>query len=384
MTTSVLDPARTPSTIATALSGAAATFAGNGLARFAYVPLFPAMVAAGWVTGAEAGLLGAINLTGYLVGVLGAGPLAHRLGTRAALAAGMAFAFLAFAACGWNGGVVWLAGWRGLAGIAGGILMAIAGPAVQGAVPPARRGLAGGIVITGVGAGIVVSALAMPWFLSAGVGTAWLGLGAITAVLAIAAGPSWPSTPVGSPRGVVAVPGSVPLYLAYGLSAAGLVPHLVYFSDLALRGRGYSATLASAGWLLFGLGGCAGPIVGGRAADRLGALPVLRIFLGLQAAALALVFVPGGTPLLLSAFVGGVAAIGLSSLALARAREIAGPASGGVWVRATATWALAQATTGFALAALFARTGSHDVLFATGLAFSLAAFLPVLRSARRA
>ena len=37
-----------------ALSGSAATCSGNGLARFAYVPLFPAMVASGWVDGGQA------------------------------------------------------------------------------------------------------------------------------------------------------------------------------------------------------------------------------------------------------------------------------------------------------------------------------------------
>jgi hypothetical protein len=51
-----------------ALAGAAATFSGIGLSRFAYVPLFPAMVSAGWVTGPEGGLLGAFNLAGYLAG----------------------------------------------------------------------------------------------------------------------------------------------------------------------------------------------------------------------------------------------------------------------------------------------------------------------------
>ncbi|MEY3729293.1 MAG: hypothetical protein RLZZ57_49, partial [Pseudomonadota bacterium] len=56
------------STTRIALSGTAATCTGIGLARFAYVPLFPAMVSAGWVDGAEAGLLGALNLTGYLLG----------------------------------------------------------------------------------------------------------------------------------------------------------------------------------------------------------------------------------------------------------------------------------------------------------------------------
>ena len=38
-----------------AFAGAAATLSGIGLARFAYVPLFPVMVAAGWVSGAEGG-----------------------------------------------------------------------------------------------------------------------------------------------------------------------------------------------------------------------------------------------------------------------------------------------------------------------------------------
>jgi hypothetical protein len=52
-----------PSSLSPAFAGAAATLSGIGLARFAYVPLFPAMVAAGWVTGAEGGFLGAVNFT---------------------------------------------------------------------------------------------------------------------------------------------------------------------------------------------------------------------------------------------------------------------------------------------------------------------------------
>jgi Uncharacterised MFS-type transporter YbfB len=82
-----------------AFAGAAATFSGIGLARFAYVPLFPAMVAAGWVTGAEGGFLEAMNLAGYLIGVLGGRGLAARLGTARALDAGMALVSLAFALC---------------------------------------------------------------------------------------------------------------------------------------------------------------------------------------------------------------------------------------------------------------------------------------------
>src|SRR5262245_24472294 len=186
----------TTSALRPAFAGAAATLSGIGLARFAYVPLFPAMVAAGWVTGPEGGLLGATNLAGYLVSVLGGRTLAARFGTSRALDAGMGLAALAFAACAWNGGVAWLALWRMAAGLAGGILMALAGPAVQGAVGPTQRGAAGGIVVTGVGGGIIAASLLLPEFLRAGVPAAWLGLGVLVLVLWAFAHPRWPQTSV--------------------------------------------------------------------------------------------------------------------------------------------------------------------------------------------
>ncbi len=365
-----------------AFAGASATFSGLGLGRFAYVPLFPAMVTAGWVTGAEAGLLGALNLAGYLVGVLGGRSLARRLGTGAALNVGMALVVLSFAACGWNGGTAWLAAWRCLVGVAGGILMVLAGPAVQGAVSPAQRGLAGGIVMTGVATGVVTSAVAVPMLLPAGLSATWLGLAALVVLLWLFAGRAWPGTPVPAPtRGLPA--GTGVLTAAYGLSAAGLVPHMVYFADLVVRGRGLDLLYASLAWVLFGVGGLAGPLLGGRAADRWGARPVVRAWLLFQVGALALVFVPHPAALMSAALLGGFASIGLTAVTLARARELAGAGAGAVWARTTAAFAVAQAVTGFALAALFARTGSHDALFATGLALSAAALLPTLLPERR-
>ncbi|HYY84698.1 MAG TPA: YbfB/YjiJ family MFS transporter, partial [Beijerinckiaceae bacterium] len=111
--------ATTDSFLRPALAGAAATFSGIGLARFAYVPLFPAMVGAGWISGAEGGFLGAVNLSGYLAGVLGGRRLAMRVGTAAALDLSLALAALSFAAGAWNGGLAWLALWRAGAGVAG-------------------------------------------------------------------------------------------------------------------------------------------------------------------------------------------------------------------------------------------------------------------------
>ena len=363
------------SSLSPAFAGAAATFSGIGLARFAYVPLFPAMVGAGWVTGAEGGFLGAMNLAGYLIGVLGGRTLAARIGTARALDAGMGLAALAFAACAWNGGLAWLALWRAAAGLAGGILMALAGPAVQGAVAPARRGTGGGIVVTGVGGGIMAASLLVPALQPAGLSANWLGLAILVLGLWVFAHPRWPQTPVAAADSAAPRPQAMALILAYGLAGAGMVPHMVYFVDLAVRGRGLDSRVGALTWLLFGIGAILGTLSGGRGADRWGGARALKIWLALQAAALALALPASVAGLFASALLGGFGGIGLTAVALARARELAGPAAGVVWVRATAVFALAQAATGFVLAPLFAHTGSYALVFIAGLAASIAALL---------
>ena len=71
--------------------------------------------------------------------------------------------------------------------------------------------------------------------------------------------------------------------------------------------------------------------------------------------------------------VSGLAALGITTVALAAARERAGALAGVIWVRVTAGFAVAQALAGFALAALFRATDeSHAAVFAAGLLFSLA------------
>ena len=74
---------------AMALAGGAATLLGVGLGRFAFTPLFPAMVEAQWVSGGDAAMLGAANLAGYLIGALAAPWVDGRLGRRTSLRASM-------------------------------------------------------------------------------------------------------------------------------------------------------------------------------------------------------------------------------------------------------------------------------------------------------
>src|SRR4051794_28523753 len=114
-------PALSP--LSPAFAGAAATLSSIGLARFAYVPLFPAMVAAGWVSGAEGGFLGAANLAGYLIGVLGGRPLAGRLWKARAVDACMGLPGPALPAGALEGGGTWASILRPAAGGSGGGVM---------------------------------------------------------------------------------------------------------------------------------------------------------------------------------------------------------------------------------------------------------------------
>src|SRR5690348_632874 len=74
----------------------AASLVGIGLARFAYSPLIPAVIGAGWFTPGEAAYLGAANLAGYFVGALAGRFLAARWGVAPALRAMMILASASF------------------------------------------------------------------------------------------------------------------------------------------------------------------------------------------------------------------------------------------------------------------------------------------------
>ncbi|WP_137179758.1 YbfB/YjiJ family MFS transporter [Roseomonas sp. AR75] len=375
---------RMPGVMKVAWAAAGAILAGVGLARFAYVPLFPAMVAAGWVDGGEAGLLGAGNFAGYLLGVLAGRRLAARIGVPRALDAGMALAVAAFAACAWQGGLFWLFAWRALAGTAGGVLMALAGPSAQASVPPERRGVASGIVMTGVGLGVVSGGLAMPLLLRGGVEAAWAGLALAAALVWWAARRHWPDPPaLPAEETRSTVPRAGGLLLAYALSGAGMVAPMVYLSDLAVRGRGMPIEAGAAVWIGFGIGALLGTLLGGRLAARLGGQRALLAWMAVQVVALGAALVPAWPVLALAGPLSGFAGVGATAVTLLAAREVAGAQAGVLWVRATAAYAVAQVGFAFGLAALFAATGdSHAAVFGVGLALSIAAFAVALRGWR--
>ena len=361
-------------------SALCAVLVGIGFSRFAYAPLVPALITESWFDPAEAGYLGAANFAGYLAGAAAAGAMARRMGSRAALRLMMIVASASFFACAAPLSFLWFFAWRFAAGLAGGVLMVLAASAVLPAIAAKRRGLAGGLIFTGVGVGIAASGTAVPFLLRLGLSETWVALGAAAALATVAAWGGWPAprAPSLSPAlaasndSLVSRAALAPLAIAYALAAVGLVPHMVFLVDYTARGLGFGIETGSIYWVLFGMGALAGPICAGRLADLIGFRSALVAALAVSAVATGLPAVSGhSVPLGLSSLLVGAFVPGIVPLVLGRIHEIipSEEARREAWGRATIAFAAGQAGGGFLFSFIFAQSGgSYPLLFGLGAA----------------
>jgi predicted MFS family arabinose efflux permease len=360
------------------LAGLCASLVGVGLARFAYTPLLPVLITEGWFPASQAAYLGAANLAGYLGGALCARPLARRSRAPQALRGMMALVTVAFFACALPLFFAWFFLWRFASGVAGGVVMVLAAPTVLPHVRPARRGLAGGAIFTGVGLGIMASGTVVPLLLQAGLVATWCGLGLLSLVLTALAWGGWPeedakgAPPPGTARRAPAAGPLRALYVAYALNAIGLVPHMVFLVDFVARGLDRGLHAGARYWVLFGLGAVAGPVLAGLLADRIGFGPALRLALVVQAVAVALPIVAADAlGLAISSLVVGAAVPGIVPLVLGRVHDLVPNDAEGqraAWSVTTMAFALGQAAGAYGLSFLFARGGHYTTLFAVGAA----------------
>ncbi|HZB92818.1 MAG TPA: YbfB/YjiJ family MFS transporter [Stellaceae bacterium] len=378
-----------------AAAGLSASLIGIGLARFAYTPLIPALIAAGWFAPSAAAYLGAANLAGYLAGALLARPCAARTGAVGMLRAGMVLAVAGFFACAVPVSFLWYFLWRFVAGFSGGVLMVLAAPTVLPHVPPARRGLVGGAIFTGVGLGIALSGTLVPLLLRFGLGLTWCALGGLAAALTLLGWSGWPHAPRPARAATVGpAPHGLPLLALYGeyaLNAVGLVPHMVFLVDYIARGLGEGVARGAQYWVVFGLGAVCGPSIAGHVADRIGFARALRLAFVLEAASVGLVAVATGpAALLVSSAVVGAFVPGIVGLVLGRAHELTHGADGAqrAWSFATIAFAAGQAVAAYAFSYLYAGGVDEALLFVLGaaalaLALLLDLAVPVVRRLSR-
>jgi predicted MFS family arabinose efflux permease len=358
-----------------AVSGAmSAVLVGIGLARFAYSPLLPVLIARGWFMPGAAAYLGAANLLGYLAGALAARHVARCFGSRPVLRGAMLLAAISLAACSVRLPFAWFFAWRLLSGITGGLLAILAPSSVLAQVPALRRGLASGLIFTGVGLGITASGTLVPLLLRWGLTDAWLGLAAISLALTLFAWHAWPPDPPAAAAAAGSdAPGRFgPVSTIYGLCAVAMVPHMVFLVDFVARGLGRGFAAGALVWILFGGGALCGPVVAGRIADGIGPATAMRGVIAAEFMAVSVLLTGAVRPVVLdgSAVLAGMIVPGISAVMLGRIGAMAGndnTARQRGWTQATVAWAIGQAAGAYGMAWLYGLAGTYPALFVTAL-----------------
>lgn len=236
----------------------------NGLGRFAYALLLPAMREDLQWTYAQAGWLNTANALGYVLGAGTAYALLHRVSARRLFQAGLGLCVFTLAVTGASGALPWLSTQRVLNGVGAAWVSACGSTLVllHYRHAPNRRGAATGLFFGGAGIGIIAAGLAVAPLLAihgaATWPTAWLVLGAVGLLASI-----WPMTLAGRIQESTAVteahdPAPLPLrhlgacLAAYFCWAGGYIIYLTFIFAW-LRDHGLSWQQGIAVWTALGI-----------------------------------------------------------------------------------------------------------------------------------
>lgn len=247
---------------------AAAPVVALGFTRFAYALLLPAMRSdLGWSFAAAGGITTA-NAVGYVIGCATAAWLARRFTERGVFVVGMIVSALSLLLTAPSGDYLFLTVVRFVGGLSTSMVFVIGSAmASRIRVPrPRQSSTMVSIYIAGVGAGIVISGIAVPvvleWLGTQGWPAGWLLMG-ILSVLAV-----WPAVvaskrvdppaPAGGPRTSFAF--LTPTFVWYILYGAGYVSYLTFV--VALVGQqGLSAWAIAAFFIAIGLASALGTLL---------------------------------------------------------------------------------------------------------------------------
>jgi predicted MFS family arabinose efflux permease len=266
--------------------------------------------------------------------------------------------------------------------------MVLAAPAAIALSYGVSRGVAGGVVFTGLGLGTALSGVVVPPLVRIGLSTAWRSLSGIVFLLTCCCWNEFRSfslTGVSDrPSGDHAVAqkpefewNQVWLLIAtYSASAIGFVAHTVFWVDFIARGLGLGIIAGGHYWTILGLSAACGPFLAGLVADRTGFRKALRWSLLVNAIGVATpLFSTQGWALGLSSVATGSMAFGMVPLAAGRAMELM-PHSRRqqLWAWMTAAFSVAYAGNAYLFSFLFSRTGSFQLLFMIGTAALLVGY----------
>lgn len=338
-----------------------------GIARFAYTPLLPSMIAAGLLP-EDGAYLAAINYLGYLAGALFAIRVTQWPHKFYAYRASLLLAVLSTLGMAVTADFYWWAFWRLLAGLAAAGSMLLASGLILQRLMLLRRRPELGLHFAGLGAGIILVAIAAELFSDCQLSvTAQWGWLAALAILLL--WPAWFWLP--APEPVTSKTQSLPpaplsrsfrwlFYSMYFCAGFGYVVTVTFIVAMA-RLQAELAVVANLAFLLLGVGAATATLLWDRLARRFGYLATLRLALFLNAVAIIWPLLQAdGWVLLGSALLFGSSFIGCVSLVLTLAGRLQPEKPAQLMGKLTLCYGLAQTLAPAVSGALLQYSGVYD------------------------
>lgn len=249
---------------------------GNGLARFSYALLLPAMRDDLAWNYAQAGWLNTANALGYVVGAVTGYFFLRRVSPTHLFSLGLCLTFLALLVTGLDSSLAWLTAARLGSGIGAAWVFSCGGALIAARYPESdpRRGTATGLFFAGAGLGIALSGLTvnplLAWLGSKAWPSAWLLLGLLALLMS-----AWPlrealrahagSSSVSDKA--LSLQGMWMPLLGYFAFAAGYIVYMTFILAW-MRIQGWPWQLGTLVWVTLGVGVTSSPFVWRRALGR--------------------------------------------------------------------------------------------------------------------
>lgn len=356
-----------------------------GVGRFAYTPLLPLMQTQAGLTHAMAGFVASANLAGYLAGVLAATGSVFRTRRLQTVRAALACVVISTAAMAIPSQPLWMLA-RFATGVGSGLAFVLGSSIVLDRAVRERHPEWIGVFYSGVGLGIVLSAIFVPIFGNAGGWRAgWLGIAGISALLFAITLP-WLSDPLPAAATAGAGDASRPypplfwwLVAAYGGEGMGYIIPATFIVAMIAATPGLMR-FATASWIVVGVVAMPSTVLWNRVGMLIGrerALVVALLVMGAGTIA-PIVFANAAGVAIAAATLGGTF-LGVTALANALSHELQ-PHHSQVGIgRLTTSFGVGQIVGPAVAGALVTESGSYTsaLLLAAGAVVLSAAAMTV-------
>lgn len=358
------------------IAGLGATLIGNGIGRFAYIALMPALIQSGWFSESDASYLGVATLIGYIFGAPAANVLLRYFSAGQLIRFAMLASSFSYLSCAIeNAPIAWFYFWRCLAGITGALLMVLAPPVVVRKFDASVKSRISGIVFSGIGLGAMLSGSLIPLLIYFSIMSAWIGMGLIALITTVLTWHAWESEI--STQSAAYLQGKlteltnlqlasvVLILLSYTFNAIGYLPHTLFWVDYIVRELNMSFLSGGLFWATFGIGAAIGPLLIGVLADKFGVKRSLCIAFTLKGFGVALPLMSSHPVVLFwSSLLVGIFTPGTVTLVSTYTLEVVGyQLHTKAWSGMTLSFAIAQGVGGLLMAYFLTQSVSYNVIF---------------------